>query len=294
MLATSWESAAKFSGKPEERFNDYPMGNFLVEDSMNPSKLVSNLDRHELRSAVIGMVLGDANLHQPAANAFLQMAHSPKVEDYVRFKKQIIEQLPGIWFRYKLVIHKNRKLGKEYPQLRVWTKRHPFFTKMRSRLYRPHKRLTKGILESLTPLGLALWFMDDGHLSLHHNVKRYSTDRGSSPACRSISTRPLIMNTHSFSKKENEIICHWLLQRWGVESRVKNSKGYFVYMNTTNARKFVDVVRPYVLGVPSMHYKIDFKYTKNSPELLRYNIEYWTTEEGHECAAPCTQGGDIV
>lgn len=295
VLATPWESAAKPSGKSGGRFNDYPMGSLLVEDSMNPSKPILKLDRHEIRSAVIGMVLGDANLHKPAANAFMQMAHSPSVEDYVIFKKNIIEQIPGMWFRYTFVVHQNRKLGKSYPQIRVWTKRHPFLTKMRKRLYRPEKRITKGILESLTPLGLALWFMDDGHLSLHYNVARYKTEVGSKPCERSISTRPLLLNTHGFSKAENEIICRWLRNRWGVSARVKSSKGFFVYMNTENARKFVDIVRPFVLPVPSMHHKIDFKYTgRGSPELLRYNVAYWTKEEGHERVAPCAQGGDIV
>ena len=290
------ESAAKLLAKAGGRFNDYLMKDFIVEDSQNPSKLVEKLSRHELRSAVIGMVLGDSNLHCPAANAFMQMAHSPKVEDYVIFKKKIVEQIPDLWYRYKLVIHKNRKLGKEYPQFRVWTKRHPFLTKMRKRLYRPNKRLTKGILESLTSLGLALWYMDDGHLSLHYNARRYKTDLGSKPSARSISTRPLILCTHSFSEQENEVICQWLRSRWDINARVKHSKGFFVYMNTTNARKFVDIVRPFVLMVPSMHHKINFKYTgKSSSELLRYNIEYWITEEGHECATSCKhQDGDIV
>ena len=95
------------------------------------------------------------------------------------------------------------------------------------------------------------------------------------------------MNTHSFSKEENEIICSWLQSRWGIESQVKASKGFFVYMNTTNARRFVDIIRPYVLAVPSMHHKIDFQYKNTSPELLRFNIEYWTREKGHERVAPC-------
>lgn len=253
---------------------------------MSPSKLYKNLSRHELRSAVIGMTLGDTNLQKHGINARMHMAHSPSVEDYVLLKKYVVQQVPGLWLRYKPVIHQNRKLKKAYPQLRVWSKTHPFLTKIRDRFYRPTKQINKGILESLTPLGLAFWYMDDGHLSLHYNVKRYTTDEDRKPSERSLSSRPLILNTHSFSFEENEVIVQWLLSRWGIESRVKKSKGYFVYMNTKNAKKFVDIIRPYVLPVASMHHKLDFKYKTDSPELLRFNIEYWTTKEGHECATP--------
>lgn len=260
---------------------------------MNPSKIYLKLARHELRSAVIGMTLGDSNLQMHGRNARMQIGHSPRLWDYVNLKGIILRQIPGLKYAAKDVVHVNNRVGKRYPAIKVWTTCHPFLTKIRDRIYRPTKQLTKGLLESLTPLGLALWFMDDGHLSLHYNVKRYKTDQDRIPAERSISTRPLVMNTHSFSEQENEVVCDWLRSRWGVAARVKKSKGFFVYMNTENARKFIDIVRPFVLPVPSMHYKINFKYKNASPELLRFNIEYWTTEEGHECAAPQV-GDDIV
>lgn len=276
-----------------EKVQRLPDGLSLVEDSMNPSKLYEKLNRHELRSAVIGMVLGDSNLQMRAKNARMQMAHSPLVRDYVELKGMILRQIPGMKYSFSDVIHKNRKLGKEYPQIRVWTSSHPLLTKIRDRIYRPKKKLTKGILSSLTPLGLSLWYMDDGHLSLHHNVKRYTTDGERSVQERSISSRPLILSTHSFSKEENEMICYWLKHKWEIDARVKTSKGHFVYMNTKNARKFVDVVRSYVLAVPSMHHKINFKYKTDDPELLRFNIDHWIKEEGHERTAPQV-GDDIV
>lgn len=282
-------------GETWEKVQRLPDGEVLVEGSMSPSKMYEKLSRHELRSAVIGMTLGDFNLQLHGVNARAQTSHSPKVRDYVELKGVIMRQIPGLRFSYKDVVHENRKLGKSYPQIKIWTSTHPFLTKLRARLYRPEKRINKGILESLTPLGLALWFMDDGHLSLHYNVKRYTTDKDRSPCERSISSRPLIMNTHSFSERENEVICSWLLSRWGIDCQVKRSKGFFVYMNTENARKFVDVVRPFVLAVPSMYHKINFKYKNASPELLRFNIEYWTLEEGQERAASCVrQDDDIV
>ncbi len=260
-------------------------GEFIVEDSMNLSKVYKNLSKHELRSAVIGMILGDASIQLRYGKSRIQMGHSPKVEDYIQVKKYVLEQIPGMWCHYKHTPHVNRKIGKTYPTIKVWTKTHQFLTKIRDRMYKPNKIVTRGVLSSLTPLGLAMWYMDDGHLSLHHNVKRYVTD-SNIPSERSISTRPIILNTHGFTEEENEVIKDYFKDFWDIECKVKpeRTRGLFcIYMNTTNARKFVDIVRPYVLCVPSMHHKIDFRYTKNSPELLKYNIEYWTMKNEHEC-----------
>jgi hypothetical protein len=248
---------------------------------VSPTKLYENLSRHEIKSAVIGMVLGDANLQMRVKNARIQMAHSPRQEEYVAVKASIIRQVPGISCKFTNVLHQNRKLNKVYPQVRLWSTSHPFFTDMRERLYAPVKRLTDGILSSLTNLGLAIWYMDDGHLSLKHNVVRSPADKLKVTQERSIAARSIYLNTHGFSEGENRLICDWLKSKYCIEARVKNSKGFYVFMNTENARKFVDVVRPYVLAVPCMHYKIDFKYKNPTDELRRFNV----TEEGHERAA---------
>jgi len=260
---------------------------------MNPSKLYQKLSRHELRSALLGMVLGDASLQMRATNARLNMAHKPSVEDYAQLKRYILQQVPGVWVKYKVVQHQNRKLGKVYPSLRIWSGVHPFFTKMRNRLYAPHKRINRGILASLTDLGFALWFMDDGHLSLHHNVRRYETDEGTSASDRSICSRNYILNTHSFSREENEMIVEWMEARWNIKARVKEErrgKTFYVFLNTTNARRLADVVRPYVLPVPSMHYKIDFRYTEKSSALLRYNGGRARVRGIHSCSTYSTDG----
>lgn len=269
---------------------------------MNPSKIYRNLSRHELRSAVIGMVLGDANLQMRATNARIQISHKPAVEDYVQLKGFVLGQVPGLKFKYTPVIHKNRKLDREYPQLRVWTGVHPFLTEMRDRLYKPKKRVTRGLLSSLTDLGFAFWFMDDGHLSLHHNKKRYATEVNSVASERSICARNYVLNTHGFSYEEQELICSWLKSRYGVAARIKKEKRggtFFIFVNTTNARILCDVVRPYVLDVPSMHYKIDFRYVTDTSELLRYNIDFWTEdcvmEEGQESGTSVNMAdGDMV
>lgn len=254
---------------------------------MNQSKIFDRLSVVDVKSAALGMVLGDAYIQPRASNARLSIAHSPKVLDYVELKKTVLEQVEGIKVKYKHVIHKNRKLDREYPQLRVWSNTHSFFTKIRERVYKPKKQINKRLLNSINEYGLAFWFMDDGHLSLRHNVVRSEADVGTRPKDRSISSRTIIFNTQGFSVEENEIISEWLKDRWGLDSVVKFSRNLpFIFLNTGNSRKLVDIIRPYVLCVPSMYKKIDFKYKTNDPEFLRFNIGYWIKEEGQERPIP--------
>jgi hypothetical protein len=154
---------------------------------------------------------------------------------------------------------------------------------LEQRVYGSAKQIDKELLNELTALGLALWYMDDGHLSLHHNAARFKPDKTRIRRERSIGARNIILSTHAFSDKENRVICEWLKTQWGIDARVKKSKGryFYVYMNTENARKFVDIVRPFVLGVPSMRYKLDFRYKDPPSELERFNIEYWVTTKGN-------------
>ena len=240
-----------------------------------------NLSRHEIRGAILGTLMGDSSIQMHGRNGRLQMGHSPKVEDYVVLKGEILKQVPGVSFSYGQYTNTDKRTGKVYPYVQARTTTHPLFTKMRERMYRPNKRINKGILESLTPLGIALWFMDDGHLSIAYNRPRYATDVGKAPSERSIQARNINLATHGFTEEENHLICRWLKERFDIDARVKNSKGFFIFMNTTNARKFVDIVRPYVLPVVSMRYKIDFRYSpKHSPGLLKYNVSYWIDANG--------------
>ena len=292
-----WETEYKVQRLPEEAM--------IVDGSMSQSKLFENLSQYELRSALYGTVLGDSTIRvkEECINPILQIVHHPKYRDYMLVKGQIFGQIPGIKFTVIDVIHTNHKTGKQYPQIRAFTTTNKWLLKPMKRFYKPKKQITKGILESLTPLGIALWYMDDGHLGFQYNQARYTTDAGKQSNERTISTRTVTLHTEGYTEQENILISKWLLERYGVESKIHSSHTrnlYFIWMNTTNSRKFVDIIRPYVLAVPSMHYKIDFKYRtdsirhqENASEFLRFNIGYWTTEKRQECAVPQLIGAEI-
>nr|DAI19787.1 MAG TPA: LAGLIDADG DNA endonuclease family [Caudoviricetes sp.] len=107
------------------------------------------------------------------------------------------------------------------------------------------KKITREYLNLLNPLGLAIWWMDDGCLSIHKG-NRYGK-----------------LCTHGFSYEENLIIQQYFQEIWGihVDIKIEKRKYYFCRLNTENLKKLISIIYPYVTQVPSMIYKIDLNYT---------------------------------
>ena len=59
-------------------------------------------------------------------------------------------------------------------------------------------------------------------------------------------------------KEENQIIINFFKKKWDIEWKLEKEKSFYrLRCNTTEFRKFVEIIKPYV--VPSMMYKIDIK-----------------------------------
>jgi hypothetical protein len=115
---------------------------------------VGNLTQRQ-KSLIIGCILGDGYLRQlpKRKNAFLEVNHSIKARAYVNWKysvlKNICESQP-----------EERKIDKRRGY-RFFTKQHPQITELYRKFYEKGRKKIPGGFQ-LTPLTLAVWFMDDG------------------------------------------------------------------------------------------------------------------------------------
>jgi intein/homing endonuclease len=94
------------------------------------------------------------------------------------------------------------------------------------------KTVTQEYLDLLTPLGLAVWYMDDG------------SESG-------------MLSTHGFSKEENELISAYLLSKWGIENKVgvdTDKNLYFILINAKGKRALNSIIKEYIPDC--MKYKI--------------------------------------
>ena len=191
----------------------------------------------QMRGVICGMLLGDAG----RCRNNLSIQHSVKQIGYAHFKRQLLERITR-----KAVNTRQWTTKEGYSLVRLEPRLVPLTRVMVKRCYRSNiKTVTREFLEYLTLQGVAIWFMDDGSKSFKKRNGR-------------IHAVEVTLNTY-LSKEENEIIISYFKERWGIKWALNKSKGtYRLRMGTQEARKFCDLIEPFV--VDSMRYKINLQF----------------------------------
>ena len=180
---------------------------------------------------ILGTLLGDGSAKilrnrqtRHPTSARLSIQHSTKRQEaYCRWK----------WHQLRTIcqVHPKKRLtptafGKEI--VRFTTTAHPFILEQALRLYTPTKTVTREYLNQLDDFGLAVWWMDDGSTAM--------------------------LSTHSFTYSEQEIVQRYLLERWNVETDIKQHKGRQMwYIHFLHPKQIHEIVMPHV--IPSLQYK---------------------------------------
>lgn len=191
----------------------------------------------ELDSAIYGMILGDGCVRRKPNEQNYQylMTHSIKQKDYIMWKRSILDQIGDI----KTYVYEYHN---KYPQVTVSTNTRKYFTKLANIFYTKDRKkiITKKILNKVTPLGLAIWYMDDGSLSFNKE--------GTFSNCE--------IYTCSFTLEENKLIQKWFKEKYNLEVtiRCRKNKYYSIAFNSQNYKVFLDIIRPLI--IPSMQYKL--------------------------------------
>ncbi|MDP2656330.1 MAG: LAGLIDADG endonuclease [bacterium] len=181
------------------------------------------------REIVVGTVLGDGSLIETFSkkNLRLQIEQCDAQKSYVFWKYEMLESLICTPPRYQ----------EKKKSWRVRTISHPDITEIGFHFYNGRKKVIPNDFELfLTPLALAVWFMDDG-----------SRDqvRGT-----------YILNTQCFTKAEVERIRIALQIKFGLSpiSIHKDKSGWRLYIQKPSSKRFETIVSPFIL--PVMEYKI--------------------------------------
>jgi len=199
----------------------------------------------ELRSAIIGMVAGDAGLRKQKGcrSVSLRITHAERQKEYLEYKREILQNLFKGW---EIPIRRIDNSG--YPGVKLETRNHPKLRAFYKWFYSDgKKRFSRRILNYLTPIGIAIWYMDDGSLSYKKREGR-------------IHGREIHLNTYC-SLEEAEVIQAYFKEVWDVSWTVVPNKGLFrLRMGSNEAKRFFTIISPHI--IPMMRYKIDFGYVK--------------------------------
>lgn len=203
----------------------------------------------ESRNLLIGMLLGDGTISN---NNVFKIAHCENQKDYLEWKIKQLKEAAIRSTKIKSYIKTsgyNAGVPVYYTQLNII----PFIKVLRRVVYNEGKKtFTRKLLNRLDAKGLAIWFMDDGHI----NIRR---DKG----------RPCgfyIKISICEPKEEVQTIIDYFKEQWNInfymfhEGRQQDS--YSICCGTKEGLKFIDIVKPYVLQVPSMIHKITYDLTQ--------------------------------
>lgn len=194
------------------------------------------------RDVLAGLLLGDGHLEtQNGGRTYrLKVEHGLKQRDYVQWLYNIFsEWVPnGIYT-------KNRKNGLK--SVGFTTQSHATFRFYGQQFYGKNRKRHVPVLikKIITPISIAVWFMDDGsRKSLQHNTYN--------------------IHTLGYSKKDLEIMQDVLLKIFNIQTHLHKQKGkyYRIYILSESAKRFTDLIKKYISPIRSMKHKLVTKMPK--------------------------------
>lgn len=174
-------------------------------------------------SILTGSLLGDAYIHPQGK---VQFEHSSKAQRYLEWKFRELEKI-----RYKRIGFVERRVkNKHLSSYRFWTRQ--YFRPLRAKWYRNGKKIVPSdSLKDVTPLALAVWYMDDGYFEA--NKKR------------------CIIATDGFSKTDRIRLKKFLEKKYSVNVTIRKSGK--ISMTQAETENFFRIISPYRLDC--MRYK---------------------------------------
>lgn len=192
------------------------------------------------KQIILGGLLGDSSMCKNS----ITFSQCEKQYEYVRWKNKILCNDEN-----KIKKTYNTWGNKKYPRYYFYYSIHnetDLLCFIKKNLYsrEGRKKISLKYLNELTPLGLAVWWMDDGNISLSKR-DRYGK-----------------WSTHCFNYEEHILLKKYFKEKWDINVNIKQEKGkyYFLRLNVAELKKLIKIIYPYVLDVPNMSYKVDLNY----------------------------------
>lgn len=210
-------------------------------------KIVKKLSK-EQKSLLIALLIGDGTI---SSNYVFKLSHSIQQKEFLEWKVKLAInsgfKLNGI---KEYTSKCGYNTGKEvlYSQFSI----NPTIKALRRTVYVPKKTLTRRLLNWLTPQGIAIWYMDDGCININTSKQRSSIQY-------------TIRIATCVQENIANIIINYFKETWDINMHTFNEgKNTFSIMTCAyeDAIKFINIIKPYILQVPSLKYKIRDNFTK--------------------------------
>lgn len=221
----------------------------------------------EKRGIIVGMAIGDGYIQVRTrkrrgvkgttytTSKTLTVVHGPQQRIYCEWKAKRLGWALG---KQVNVTHRKNGPGLKYDAYGFGTD-HNYFGQVKWWLYQRRKKtFTRQVLNMLTPEGVAIWYMDDGHARRNLNKNGFV-----SSVATAIATQ--------CTEPEVELIIAWFLETHGIEFKKRRHKrtGLFdVECNTKESHKFASLVQRFI------------------PECMLYKLSHVADLRSHERQTP--------
>lgn len=203
----------------------------------------------ESRNLLIGLLLGDGTISN---NNVFKLSHCEAQRDFLEWK---IQQLNEMAIRNNGIKSYTSTCGYNTGKTVLYTQLNiiPFIKVLRKVVYQNGKKtFTRKLLNRLDARGIAIWYMDDGHINI-----------------RKVKGRPCgfyIKISTCEPKEEVQTIIDYFKEVWDINFYMfhegKQLDSYSLCCGTKEGLKFITLVKPYVEQVPSMLHKIQYDLTQ--------------------------------
>ncbi|HYA67696.1 MAG TPA: recombinase RecA, partial [Acidimicrobiales bacterium] len=191
---------------------------------------------------ILGVLMGDGNLSKPVrtddASARFRMGHGAKQAAYLDWKVSLLANIP-----HAKTANAKGAVFADFTPLAELAELHEavYFGDGK-------KHLSWEYLKSLTPLALAVWYMDDGGFTVRSKGVQERTAGG---------TGRVEICVEAMSPGSRERLVHYLRDTYRLDVKLRYSgarKVSVLQFSTAASGKFHELVAPYVH--PSMEYKL--------------------------------------
>ena len=194
---------------------------------------------HDQLQLILGSLLGDARLEcrsksiRAKHTARLRIHQSDKQKDYVFWKYDKLRNFVIRGPRFTKVWHDSKR-NKDHYSWYFHTQSNETLGLIHKLFYQNNiKVVPRDLIEILDPLGIAVWYMDDG------------SNNGSN----------ITLNTHCFSNEEQEMIRNWFRDKFAIRTTlVKDRSKFKIAIGCNEMPKFMNIVQSHIIS--SMSYKI--------------------------------------
>lgn len=216
----------------------------------------------DARNLMIALLLGDGTI---SSNYSFKLSHSEKQKEYLLWKIEILKNFGIRTNGLKTYVSScgyNKDKIVYYTQLVKVSK---FNRVLRRVFYKPKKYLGNiKLLNRLDALGLAIWYMDDGHINIRKTNNKIHGFYIKISLCEDEET---VQNVIEYFK-----------QKWDISFyKFKEKSFYSICCGTAEGIKFINIIKNYV--PECMKYKIQYNLDQRVRPLSRdENLEMQNTK----------------